>query len=126
MDGLNSLTDFQFLSLFCKHLGTIPSAPITIGSSITFMFHCFYSFLAKYKYLSVFWLLGLVFWVGLGDLFMHHISFLVFWSICLTSSFVHFKKGLMYHTRGTAKVFISLKRFLLQSLASKVFSTVVY
>ena len=36
------------------------------------------------------------------------ISFLVLWSICLSSSLVHLKKGLEYLTRGTAQVFIPL------------------
>ena len=36
------------------------------------------------------------------------ISFLVLWSICLSSSLVHFKKGPEYLTRETAQVFIPL------------------
>ena len=34
------------------------------------------------------------------------ISFLVLWSICLSSSLVHFKKGPEYLTKYTAQVFI--------------------
>ena len=43
------------------------------------------------------------------------ISFLVVWSISW-SSLVHFKNGPEYLTRGTARVFIPLMRFLLCSL----------
>ena len=50
------------------------------------------------------------------------ISFLVLWSICLSSSLVHFRKGPEYLTRGTAQVFIPLIRFLLESLSQVVFS----
>ena len=45
------------------------------------------------------------------------ISFLVLWSICL-SSLVHFKNGPEYLTRGTAQVSIPLIRFLLHSFVS--------
>ena len=41
------------------------------------------------------------------------ISFLVLWSICLSKSLVHLRKGSEYLTRGTAQVFIPLIRFLL-------------
>ena len=40
------------------------------------------------------------------------ISCLVLWSICLSSSPVHFKNGLKYLTRETAQVFVPLMRFL--------------
>ena len=43
------------------------------------------------------------------------ISFLFLWSICLSSSRVHLRKGPEYLTRGTAQVFIPLMRFLLLS-----------
>ena len=46
------------------------------------------------------------------------ISFLVLWSICLSSSLVHFRKGPEYLTRGTAQVSIPLVRFLLESFVS--------
>ena len=42
------------------------------------------------------------------------INFLFLWSICLGSFFYHFKSGPVYLTRGSAQVFVSLKRFLLQ------------
>ena len=48
-------------------------------------------------------------------------SFLVLWSICWSSSLVHFKNGPDYLTRGTSHVFISLMRFLLCSLVSRIF-----
>ena len=40
-------------SLLTKLLGFIPSAPITIGITITFMFHNFFSSLARFKHLFV-------------------------------------------------------------------------
>ena len=46
------------------------------------------------------------------------ISFLILWSICLSSSLVHFKKGPEYLTRDTAQVFIPLIRFRLDSFVS--------
>ena len=49
------------------------------------------------------------------------ISFLVLWSICLSLSSVHFRKGPEYLTRGTAQVFIPLIRFLLESFVSSSF-----
>ena len=49
------------------------------------------------------------------------ISFLVLWSICLSSSQVHLRKGPEYLTRDTAQVFIPLMRFLLESFVSSCF-----
>ena len=49
------------------------------------------------------------------------ISFPVVWSICLSSSLVHFKKGPKYLTRLRAQVFIPLITFLLDSLVSSSF-----
>ena len=49
------------------------------------------------------------------------ISFLVLWSICLSSSLVHFKNGPEYPMWGTAHVSISLIRFLLYSFVSSNF-----
>ena len=49
------------------------------------------------------------------------ISFLVLWSICLSSSLVHLKKSPEYLTRDTAQVFIPLIRFLLESFVSSSF-----
>ena len=49
------------------------------------------------------------------------ISFLVFWSICLSFCLVHLRKGPEYLTRGTAQVFIPLMRFLLESFVSSSF-----
>ena len=49
------------------------------------------------------------------------ISFLVLWSICLSSSLVHLRKGPEYLTRSTAQVFISLIRFMLWSFVSSIF-----
>ena len=49
------------------------------------------------------------------------ISFLVLWSIYLSSSLVHLRKSPEYLTRGTAQVFIRLIRFLFQSFVSSSF-----
>ena len=43
------------------------------------------------------------------------INFPVLWSICLSSSLVHLRKGTEYLTRSTAQVFILLMRLLLVS-----------
>ena len=48
-------------------------------------------------------------------------NFLVLWSICLISSFIHFKNGPEYLIRDTSKVFIPLMRFQLLSLVSRSF-----
>ena len=58
---------------------------------------------------------------GYNALFMV-ISFLIHWSICLSSFLVHLRKGSEYLTRGTAWVFIPLIRFRLESF---VLSSVV-
>ena len=49
------------------------------------------------------------------------ISFLVLWSICLSSSQVHLRKGPEYLTSGTAQVSIPLMRFLLDSFVLSSF-----
>ena len=49
------------------------------------------------------------------------ISFLVLWSICLSSSLVHLRKGPEYLTKGTAQVLIPLIRFLQESFISSSF-----
>ena len=49
------------------------------------------------------------------------ISFLVLWSIYLSSSLVHLRKGPEYLMRGTAQVFIPLRRFLLESFVLSSF-----
>ena len=49
------------------------------------------------------------------------ISFLVLWSICLSSYQVHLRKGSKYLTIGTVQVFIPLMRFLLESFVSSIF-----
>ena len=46
------------------------------------------------------------------------ISFLVLWSICLSSSLIHFKNGPEYLTRKKAQILIPLTRFLLWSSGS--------
>ena len=49
------------------------------------------------------------------------ISFVVLWSICLSSSLVHFKNCPEYLTRVTAQVFILLMKFLPYSFVSSCF-----
>ena len=49
------------------------------------------------------------------------ISFLVLWSICLSSSLIHFKNGLEYLTRGTAQVFTPFIRILINTFISNSF-----
>ena len=39
---------------FNNHLVTVPNAPITIGTIVTFMFHSFFNSLARSRYLSFF------------------------------------------------------------------------
>ena len=53
--------------------------------------------------------------------FLHRLSFLVIWSICLISASVHFNNSPKYLTKGKTYVFIPLMRFLLQSLLSRSF-----
>ena len=86
---------FNSPSLSSKAFGTIPSTPITMGITVTFMFHSFLCSLARSKYLSNFllsfiftqWLArmakstrqllffflsapGIAIWQGLGDPFL--------------------------------------------------------
>ena len=49
------------------------------------------------------------------------INFLTFCSICSSSPLVHFKNSTEYLKMGTAKLFISLMRFRLESLVSRIF-----
>ena len=49
------------------------------------------------------------------------ITFLVYWSIYISSSRVHFKNDPDYHTRRTAKMYILLTRFLLLIVVSLSF-----
>ena len=41
-------------SPFTNPLGIVPRAPITIGITVTFIFHNFFSSLARFRYLSLF------------------------------------------------------------------------
>ena len=45
---------FKFSSPFINSLVTAPSAPITSGITVTFMFHSFSNPLARFRYLSFF------------------------------------------------------------------------
>ena len=102
-------------SPFNNPLVTIPKAPITIGIIVTFMFHRFFSSLARSKYLSfsshsfsfILWsvgtakstilqilffcwlLFGLVFWPRLGDQFANaSLSISTFYS--LTNFYIYY------------------------------------
>ena len=54
------------------------------------------------------------------------INFLVFWFVCLNSSFVHFKNCLEYRTRWTVQELIPSIRFLLQRLISRGFLVLLW
>ena len=41
----------SFYSLFTKPFGTVPSAPTIIGITVTRIFHCFFSSLARYLFI---------------------------------------------------------------------------
>ena len=75
-----------------KPLVTVLSTPITIGITVTFMFHSFFSSLARSWYLSLFfcWLsLSLLIWWRLNDLFVSQnprqfcASQFLIWFFCL-------------------------------------------
>ena len=51
---------------------------------------------------------------------VYHLQ-LVYWFICLSSLFVHFRNGPEYFTRGTAQVCISFMRFLQPCFDSRNF-----
>ena len=53
------------------------------------------------------------------------IRLLVLWSICVSSSLVHFKNGPDFLTRVTAQIFIPLIRFLLHSFVFSSFLVVL-
>ena len=85
------------------------------------------------RYLQCLWLLFLLlFLTNTACLYYHSkckalciaIRFLVDWFFCLTYSFVHFKNGPEYLTKGTAWVFIPLIRLLVQILVSRSISFV--
>ena len=50
----------NFSSLFPKLLGTVANTPVIISITITFMFHSFFSSLARFEYLFIF-LLSIIF-----------------------------------------------------------------
>ena len=54
------------------------------------------------------------------------ISFLILWSIYLSLSLVHFRKGPEYLTKGTVQVFISLIRFRQQIFVTSSFLVLRY
>ena len=54
LDSLYPSANFQVLQAFNNPLVTVPNAPITIGTIVTFMFHSFFNSLARSRYLSFF------------------------------------------------------------------------
>ena len=54
LDSLYSSANFQIFRPFKNHLVIVPKAPITIGTIVTFMFHSFFNYLARSRYLSFF------------------------------------------------------------------------
>ena len=75
---------------FNNSLVTVPTAPITIGIIVTFMFHSFFNFLAKLRYLSLFshsfsfilWSARTAKWTILLIFFL---SLFIFWLIIIRS-----------------------------------------
>ena len=54
MDGFHHPVISKSSSSFNIHWVTVPRAPITIGITVTFMFHSFFNSLARSRYLSLF------------------------------------------------------------------------
>ena len=54
LDSLHPSANFQVLQALNNHLVTVPNAPITIGTIVTFMFHSFFISLARLRYLFFF------------------------------------------------------------------------
>ena len=89
---------FMSSSPFTNLLGIVPSVPITIGIIVTLMFHSFFSSLARSRYLSLYFLLILIF--GLlwqqSPLFSRFFFWLTItrsshlaeirWSVCISKS----------------------------------------
>ena len=78
LDSLHPSANFQFARPFNNPLVTVPNAPITIGTIVTFMFHSFFNSLARSRYLSFFslsfrfipWSAGTAKWTILQILFL--------------------------------------------------------
>ena len=87
-------------SPFSNPLITVPNAPITIGIIVTFMFHSFFNYLARSRYLSLFshsfsfilWSAGTVKSTILQVLFLLLIIIMsgllveIRWSVCMSKS----------------------------------------
>ena len=52
--GLGSSSDFQLFQPLTKHSMIVPSTPMAIGITVTFMFHGFFIYLMRSKFLSPF------------------------------------------------------------------------
>ena len=63
---------------FNKHLVTVPKAAITIGVIVTFMFHSFFSSLARSRYLSLFSFSFILWSAGTAKLTILQVFFLFF------------------------------------------------
>ena len=119
----------NFSGLFSKILGTVPSAVSTIGITVTLMFHNFFSFLARTKYLSIFsfpfiftlwsagmakflrwqvlFCIGQIFWPVFGDRFYisksrRILCVLFSWTdsgLCINHLFILFNLNLLYNSQ---------------------------
>ena len=72
-------------SPFNNPLVTVPNAPITIGTIVTFMFHSFFNSLARSRYLSFFFtflqIYYLVGWDSKVDYFSDSLSFVDYYEV---------------------------------------------
>ena len=79
-------------------LVTVPSASVTIGITFTFMFHCFFSSLARTRYLSLFIFFSFTQWPEQQSPLFGRFSFFmltfisscrlveIWWSVCISKS----------------------------------------
>ena len=74
LNGLDSSSNFQLIMPPFQAFGTVPSVPIIIGITVTFMFHSFLCSLATSKY-SSFFSLSLIFTQWSGKVY-YSVSFL--------------------------------------------------
>ena len=72
-------------SSFTKPLGIVPSAPITIGITVTLMFHSFFGSLVRSKYLCLF-LFSLIFTLWLTGMAKFTIPQVLFFLLTITRS----------------------------------------
>ena len=117
----------KFPSPFTNSLGIVPSAPITINITITFMFHSLFSSQARSRYSSLFLLLILLSGpLGWQSLLFGSFSFFwstitrfgclaeIMWSVCISKSqrtlcvsFFRMDLGYVYTTCSYGQISIS-------------------